>query len=186
MRKKAFASLALAGLMLAGSVMPASAATIVEGGHDFTGHQGKGTTTAEVCQQQEIDSDEKASCDVYAEIGSQFTVTIPKKLTLDGSTKTGSYTVSCSGDIAGTEYVSVTPDESFAMKQTGKANVTASITQETTKFRGDNYTGSLVAGEDYMTKGATGSISAQDLTAGAWNGTFNFAVKLNTDDASSN
>ena len=65
------------------------------------------------------------------------------------------------------------------MVQAGKADVTAAVTQETTKLRADNYTTELVAGEAKMATGATGSIAAADLTAGAWDGNFNFAIALN-------
>lgn len=177
MKKKVLASLSLAAAMVA-TTMPAMAATDVAGGHDsFETHYGK-VTTAETCKEQTVSDDETASCEVYAEIGSTFTVTIPKKITLSGSTRSGSYTVSCSGDIAGNEYVSVVPDASFDMIQTGKTNVTASVTQETQSFRGNNYTGSVGTGEAKMEDGATGSISAAGLTAGAWKGTFNFTISL--------
>lgn len=182
MRKKVLASLSLAAAMIA-TTMPAMAATPVEGGHDFTQHEGS-TTKAEVCMKQTVsseDADKSAQCEVYAEIGSSFTVTIPKKITLSGETKSGSYTVSCTGDIAGDEWVSVVPAASFAMKQTGKKDVTASVTQAVNRFRGNNYTGSLLAdgSEVKMESGATGSISAADLSAGAWKGTFNFVIALN-------
>ena len=164
MRKKIL-SLALASVVLAGAVTPASAYT---------------NSVGAVNETQEVTEDSTKQCEVYAEVGSSYTVTIPKKITLDGATKTGGYTVSCTGDIAGDEYVSVTPDASFAMSQDGKDDVTASITQGTTKFRGDNYTGSLGEGEALMATGAVGAIDAQGLTAGAWNGTFNFEIALNT------
>ena len=101
MRKKVLASLSLAAAMVA-TTMPAMAATEVPGGHDFDTHAGS-TTEAEVCMKQTVsseDADKSAQCEVYAEIGSTFTVTIPKKITLSGTDKTGSYTVSCTGDIA--------------------------------------------------------------------------------------
>lgn len=188
MRKKVLASLSLAAAMIA-TTMPAMAATPVEGGHGFDTHPG--VTPADVCEEQTIDRDESAQCDVYAKVGSTFTVTIPKKITLAGATKTGSYTVSCTGDIAGNEYVSVTPDNSFMMKQTGKNDVTTIVSQAVNKFRGNNYVKSLnVDGtEAKMQDGATGAIYADGsngsgtLTAGAWNGTFNFAIALNTDSA---
>ena len=114
-------------------------------------------------------------------VGSTFTVTIPKKITLSGETKAGTYNVTCNGDIAGTEFISVAPAASFDMTQKGKADVTATVTQETTKFRADNYTTELIAGEAKMATGATGSITADGITSGSWNGTFNFAIALNED-----
>ena len=163
------ASLALAGLMLAGTMMPALA---------YENSTANVDATAEITAP--VDAEE---CEVYAEVGSDFTVTIPKKITLDGATKTGSYTVSCTGNIAGDEYVSVTPDAQFAMKQAGKADVTASVTQETTKFRDNLFTGTKGAGEALMSEGASATIDAAGLTAGEWNGIFNFAINLNQDVA---
>ena len=162
MKKKVLASLSLAAAMVA-TTMPAMAYT---------------NSVGAVNETQEVSENKEAECEVYAEIGSTFTVTIPKKITLAGATKTGAYTVACTGDIAGDEYVSVVPDASFDMIQTGKTNVTASVTQETQNFRGNNYTGSVGTGEAKMEDGATGSISAAGLTAGAWKGTFNFTISL--------
>lgn len=183
MKKKVLASLGLAMAMVA-TTMPAMAAEEVDGGHELSTHYGS-VTKAEVCKEQTIKEDEQATCDVYAEVGSEFTVTIPKALTLSGTDKNGTYKVSVEGDIAGNQYVSVTPDKTFAMKQTGKKDVTATITQAVNKFRGDNYTSELLSdgSEVKFATGATGSISAADLSAGRWNGTFNFTIALNTDSA---
>ncbi len=92
-------------------------------------------STETVNETQNISANETAQTSVYAEVGSTFTVTIPKKITLSGETKSGTYNVTCTGDIAGTEFISVTPAASFDMTQKGKADVTATVTQETTKFR---------------------------------------------------
>lgn len=181
--KKKVLTLGLA-MAMALTAVPALAATDVEGGHDAkTEHEGKGVTAAEVCAEQTVESDETASCSVYAEVGSTFTVTIPKSLTLSGADKTGSYNVAVTGDIAGNQYVSVTPAATFAMEQDGKADVTATITQTVNKFRGDNYTSELLTDgtEVRFATGATGSIAAPDLTAGAWEGTFDFVIALNAD-----
>ena len=134
-------------------------------------------STESVNETQNISANETAQTSVYAEVGSTFTVTI----TLSGETKSGTYNVTCTGDIAGTEFISVTPAASFDMTQKGKADVTATVTQETTKFRADNYTTELIAGEAKMATGATGSITANGITSGSWNGTFNFAIALNED-----
>ena len=78
------------------------------------------------------------------------------------------------------------PDATFAMSQTGKANVQAAVTQEKRMFRGSDYTGdlddavkmdSLAAGESTGTP-IDGSIAAPDLSAGAWSGAFNFTIGL--------
>lgn len=176
MKRKSIASLALAGLVLAGSIMPAQAAE----------NKAYANSEGAVNETQQVTENKSAQCEVYAEVGSSFTVTIPKSITLDGETKSGSYTVTCTGDIAGNEYISVIPESSFDMTQTGKNPVAATVTQATTKFRGNNYTGEVGTGETKMESGATGAISASGLTAGAWNGSFNFAVALERDAVASN
>ena len=145
----------LATAMLVSGTVPAYAAT---------GTSGTNSTLAVTTTEAKEGTN---AVNVYAQIGSSYTVTIPKTITLDGSTKTGSYTVSVAGDIAGDEAVKVVPDASFKMSQTDKADVTASVTQDKTAWEVS----------EFGTAG-NGSISASRLTAGAWNGTFNFNVGL--------
>ena len=80
-------------------------------------------STEAVNETQNISANETAQTSVYAEVGSTFTVTIPKKITLSGETKAGTYNVTCNGDIAGTEFISVAPAASFDMTQKGKADL---------------------------------------------------------------
>ena len=118
-----------------------------------------------------ISNDNNSNCDVYAEIGSEFKVTIPKKIVLSGTTKSGTYTVTVEGDIAGLEVISVTPDSAVTLSSKDKADVIGTITQDKLNWTySEIYTDSKIL--------ANGSISAQGITAGAWNGTFNFAIKL--------
>ena len=150
----------LATAMLVSGTIPAYAAT---------GTSGTNSTLA-VTTTEAVEGTNAVN--VYAQIGSSYTVTIPKTITLDGSTKTGSYTVSVAGDIAGDETVKVVPDASFKMSQTDKADVTASVTQDKTAWEVS----------EFGTAG-NGSISASDLSAGAWNGTFIFNVGLEEAEA---
>lgn len=115
---------------------------------------------------------------VYAEIGSEFTVTIPKKIVLDGESKTGTYTVSVEGDIAGNEYVSVKPDETVVLSSNNLADVTASISQDKTEWYYSEMLENGVIGN--------GAIDANGITAGVWNGTFNFNIKLENNNKYSN
>ena len=135
-------------------------------------------STEAVNETQNISANETAQTSVYAEVGSTFTVTIPKKITLSGETKAGTYNVTCNGDIAGTEFISVAPAASFDMTQKGKADITATTLQQITKFRSADYTGSLEADETEMGTDIEGTIHTPDLTAGSWNGTFNFRINL--------
>ena len=133
------------------------------------------------------------SATVYAKVGSSFKVTIPKVIVLKGvrgAASTATYKVDVDGDIAGNEYVKVQPDATFAMKQAGKAVVDATVAQELVKYRAYNYTKTPAAGEvkiaenqaDVIADGeGTGTVSAT-LTAGKWQGTFNFDIQLMDDD----
>lgn len=146
---------ALIGTILATDITPAYAATSVAG----------------VNETQDVSTDDTAECEVYAELGSNFLVTIPKKITLDGSTKKGSYTVDVEGDIAGTDVVKVVPDPSVALSSKNLADVTASISQDKTQW---SY--SEILADSKVT--GNGAIDATGITAGSWNGTFNFNVGL--------
>lgn len=108
--------------------------------------------------------------------GSKFTVTIPKTIALD-KTKTDTYSVKVEGDISADEAVTVTPDATVAMTDTNNKNsVTGTITQEKTKF---------VATEVNQADGTstTGTITANDLTAGNWSGQFNFYINVDANNS---
>lgn len=142
---------ALIGIILATDITPAYAATSV----------------ASVNETQTASSNEASSCDVYAQLDSNFIVTIPKKITLDGLTKKGSYTVNVNGDIAGYEKINVMPDESFALSSIGLSDVTALINQDKVSWKYN----------DFSTTG-NGVIDANKISAGTWIGTFNFNINL--------
>ena len=129
-----------------------------------------GNIETSVCEVTNSNQTDKTTT-VYAEIGSEFKVTIPKKIVLDGATKSGTYTVTVEGDIAGLEIVNVTPDSAVTLSSKDKADVIGTITQDKLNWTySEIYTDSKIL--------ANGSISASGITAGAWNGTFNFAIKL--------
>ena len=126
-----------------------------------------------------IDSTDTGDKILYAKwVPEAFSVTIPKSITLSGETKSGTYTVTCTGAIGDSRYISVVPDSSFTMTQKGKADVIATTLQQITKFRSADYTGSLEADEIEMGTDIEGTIHTPDLTAGSWKGTFNFRINL--------
>jgi hypothetical protein len=101
---------------------------------------------------------------------STFSVSIPKTITL-GSNGTAEYTVSVTGDIYGNEQVTVIPDASFAIKNAeGKSDITATISQDKTNWSYD------IDSNAIESESASGNITAANLTAGVWNGTFNFTI----------
>ena len=100
---------------------------------------------------------------------SSFTVTIPKTITLDTS-KEATYDVKVQGDIKGNEVITVTPDSTITLNDAdGKGAVTGNIEQTKTKFNST---------EVNQTDGAsaTGTITANDLTAGDWSGSISFTI----------
>ena len=125
---------------------------------------------ATVDETQSATSNESVTTNVKYSQTSNFSVIVPKKITLDAD-KTSSYTVDVNGDIASDMKVVVIPDETVTMKDVNsiKADVTGTIEQNKTSW---------IYSE--MDTDAKGSVSAQGLTAGTWNGTFNFAIALNT------
>ncbi len=104
--------------------------------------------------------------------GSKFTVTIPKTIKL-GSNKSAEYTVKVEGDISGNEAITVTPDSTITLNDAdGKGAVTGNIEQTKTEFN-------LTEVNQADGVSTTGTITANDLTAGDWSGNFEFAIGVN-------
>lgn len=126
---------------------------------------------------QTASSDKTSSCEVYAQLASTFTVRIPKKITLSGTDKTGSYSVDVEGDVGGIDIINVVPDASVALKSTNLANVTATINQNKTAWSySEILPSSKATGSGFIC--ADGSNNSGEITAGSWNGTFNFNISL--------
>ncbi len=138
------------------------------------------TTTADTSQSQTAadhtindQKDGEQAVMVYATVVSSYSVKIPKVITLDGGNKTGGYTIDVNGDIADNETVNVVAPADFLMKSTtagGKEDVEATIGQSKSAWKWNE-----------LNENATGTITATGLTAGKWNGTFNFDISLTTD-----
>lgn len=121
-------------------------------------------------ENQEIESGTHNTT-VYAEIQSEFKVTIPKKIVLDGDSKTGNYTVTVEGDIAGKEVIKVIPDSTVTLQSKDKPSIFGTIIQDKVNWTYNE----ILNGNNVL---GTGFISAPDMTAGSWNGTFNFNISL--------
>ena len=114
--------------------------------------------------------------EVYATIGSTFSYVLPKIVTLDGQDRGGKYRVRVKGDIAGSQKISIVPDASFTMSEVNasvdkKADITASVEQGKTEWNQTE-----INKDDYNDE--IGTITANDISAGSWSGTFNFNTKL--------
>ena len=110
-------------------------------------------------------SSSSESTDVSVSRSSNFTVTIPKKISMkvDGNKASASYTVSIEGDLAGSDIVKVTPPSTFNMTSNTKS-VVATVTQEKDFFSLSDMSN------------LEGLIAATGLTAGDWVGYFHFNI----------
>ncbi len=121
--------------------------------------------TVEYKDSDEADFDNSAQ--VFAQIESEYKITIPKTIVLSGVSKTANYVVNVDGDIASYETINVVPDDTFALYSLNKNAQLASTTQDKTAWT-------------YSTLGqdALGMVEANDITAGKWQGTFDFNVNM--------
>ena len=160
MKNKILTSL-MAATMVMGSTMPVFATT----------------TATDTINETQVESGTTRPVEVTYTQSSTFTVTIPKTIALDGSTKTADYDVNVKGDIASDKQVKVAPDTTFKMVDQSKAakkktDVDASVTQTETTWSSTEV--------NVTTTGTTktGNISATGLTSGSWKGTFNFSIAM--------
>lgn len=130
--------------------------------------------TAFAADQQQITPGNTGSTTVKATVESEAVVWLPTNITLSGAPDenkkyTGEGAVIVEGDIAGNEFVSVTPESSISLKQSGKDDIIAQVTQEKTTFTYDDLQNS---------NSAVTSISADTLSAGEWNSVLHYNVSL--------
>ena len=130
-----------------------------------------GNSEALVEYQDSTDEDFSNEVSVFAQIGSIYSVTIPKVIVLSGKDKNASFLVKVEGDIAGYETIKVVPDETVTLKSNNKSDVTGIITQDKISWTYADL------GTD-----ANGSVVAEDLTSGKWSGTFNFNINLESSE----
>ena len=117
----------------------------------------------------QIDFTERTN--VFAQIASEYKVTIPKTVVLSGTSKAAQYFVKVEGDIAGYEDITVTPDDAFTLTSKGKDSQEALVEQDKTSW----------TVHDFDTD-ANGTITAPAITAGKWMGAFNFNIEFNSPD----
>ena len=156
---KKYTSLLLAGLMCFTSIMPTFA-------YDL---DSSGNSIEEIEYQNTADEDYTNATNVFAELSSEYKVTIPKTIVLSGVDKKANYYVKVSGDIAGYETVNVIPDEEVVLSTKNKASQIGIITQDKTAWKFDNFD-----------VDANGTVEASSLTAGKWSGTFNFNIYMDS------
>lgn len=101
-------------------------------------------------------------------------VSLPTSLVLAGTPNErgeyiAKYSVGVSGDMSGDKVITIEPDNvRVPLKSAGKNDKTAIIEQSKTEFTTDDLKNSVQA---------NGTITADRLTAGCWNGSFNFNIQ---------
>lgn len=113
---------------------------------------------------------------------SSYTVTIPKAITL-GTNKQAVYSVKVAGNIDANQRVYVAPVDGIAGGENldfymsdlsgKKEDVVATVTQNKTYWNSENVANAY--------EETNNSISAPDLTAGTWEGTFQVEIRLETE-----
>ena len=80
----------------------------------------------------------------------------------------GKYSVGVAGDMSGDKIVNIEPESpTVEIKQNGKDNKTATVEQVQTSFTTDDFKNNTKT---------TGTVTGDKLTAGSWNGSFNFEI----------
>ena len=127
-----------------------------------------------------------SSTSVSASRSEEFSVTIPKTISLDGSENnpTQSFNVTVSGDIIGSSSIRVTSDETFLLKQTGKADVVVNAGYDHTwegadvTETGTSYSGTLTVPETITVDTET---VPNKLSGGYWTGSVTFRIQYVSD-----
>ena len=162
----------LASMVCSSSVIPTFAA---EGNADSVTAD---AVTADSVTYQTVtneSNDKSPVTEVKASIKSQYTVTLPKTMTVNNGDN--AYNVNVKGDLAGDEAISVVPDATVSLSSEGKDAITGNITQEKQTF---TYVDASKKADDVLTgTDASGNININGLTAGHWYGIFNFNVGTN-------
>lgn len=169
MNKNKILTAVMAGTMMMGSVLPVCAVEPVAGSQTLTHEQ--------IANAEETE--------VFYNLGSTFTVVIPKTIVLGTDSKDSDYAVRVYGDISSDKKVTVAPQDTLngpedpaginfymidqASKGTQKDPVQADVTQ---KFV--DWTSAEVTADTSK----DGNVAAPTITAGSWKGTFNFNIAL--------
>lgn len=167
MNKNKILTAVMAGTMMMGSVLPVCAAT---------------TDYDPISQTEVGEAGTSRDTEVLYDLGSTFSVVIPKRIILDATSKDSDYAVRVYGDISSDKKVTVAPQDAltdieginFHMKDqaaigTKKADVQANVTQDVVDWTSAEVTADTSKG---------GNVAAPTITAGSWKGTFNFNIAL--------
>ena len=176
MNKKVI-SLCLAAVMTA-SAVPTSVLAASIGSSSTDANIGEDTAQSAKTSYAEIFKNNNET-QVYLTVDDKDrVVSLPTTVILSGAPDAqgkyiGKYSVGVSGDMSGNKTVRIEPDSEVSLTQKGKDNKTASVSQDQTEFTTDDFKDSTIT---------NGTVSADTLSAGSWNGDFNFNVSTATNN----
>lgn len=121
-----------------------------------------------------ISEDTTSTVEVEVSVESTFVVKIPKRIVLDGETKTGTYSLAVKGDIAVKETVSVIAPETFELAKEGGEPIGATNEMEKT-----TWSSSEINAADYVVASAnTITVEEEEFPAGEYTGDLVFTIAL--------
>lgn len=176
MNKKKMLSICLATTMAVNALPMTVFASSIGSSADNT-NIGEDTAQNAKTHYTEI-AESNAQTQVYLTVSdSDLIVSLPTTVIVSGTPDNqgkyvGNYSIGVKGDMAGDKTVNIEPENTnVELKQKGKENKTAAVEQSQTKFTADDFKNNT---------NTTGTITAEGLTAGSWNGAFNFNVQSGT------
>ena len=128
----------------------------------------------------EYTTDGTADCTVAATVSNSYVVSIPATLSLAKTSEgehagkyIGEYTVGAKGNIGAGYAVFITPNPNFTLSATGKASVTASVSQLKTRWSASELSGTF--------NETTGIVVAALTEAGTWSGSLHFSFGITSE-----
>ena len=171
MNKNKIISLCMAVIMST-SAFPITAFASSVGSISTDTSIGEDTSQSVKTQYTEI-AESDTQTQVYLSVDdSNLKVSLPTTVILSGTPNkqgqyVGKYSVGVNGDISGDKIVKIVPDTDIALIQKGKTNISATVSQKQTAFSTTDFSAKTTT---------TGTVTADNLTAGSWNSSFNFNI----------
>ena len=173
MKIKQIISIFIITLMLTATLPITALAQSSVGSTSLETNIGEDVIQGQHTQYDEVEVNETQT-QVYLTVeDSDLIVSLPTTVILSGipdeqGKYIGKYSVGVAGDMSGDKIVNIEPESSTVeIKQKGKVNKTATVEQVQTSFTTDDFKNNTRT---------TGTVTGDKLTAGSWNGSFNFEI----------
>lgn len=173
MKIKQIISIFIITLMLTATLPITALAQSSVGSTSLETNIGEDVIQGQHTQYDEVEVNETQT-QVYLTVeDSDLIVSLPTTVILSGipdeqGKYIGKYSVGVAGDMSGDKIVNIEPESpTVEIKQKGKDNKTATVEQVQTSFTTDDFKNNTKT---------TGTVTGDKLTAGSWNGSFNFEI----------